>query len=219
MNLSDKLKRDVEHIWAKIYIHPFVRELFGGTLPEKKFRYYILQDYNYLIASIKNFALLASRTEDTEMMKGLIDIAYIESTGEIKGYENFLKKMSLTIEEVENEEQLPEARSYASFLLATSSFKSVEEGITAVLPCYWSYAEIAKFHEKKLTHNRNKLYREWASYYLEEDYLNLVNKIKNLVDRIQSDFSYKKLKDVFIASSCYEYMFWDAVYHMKNKIV
>lgn len=219
MKLSEKLKKDAEHIWQEIYIHPFVKELFEGTLPEHKFRFYILQDYNYLIASIKNFSLLASRAEDVKMMRELIDIAYIESTGEFKGYENFLKKMGLTIDEAKNEEQIPEAASYVSFLLSTSSFKSLEEGITAVLPCYWSYAEIARFHEKKLARNHNELYKEWANYYLQDDYLELVNKIKTLVDEIKSDFPYKKLKSVFMTSSRYEHIFWDSIYNMGNQTI
>ena len=216
MRLSEKPKKDAEDIWKKIYVHPFVKELYEGTLPESKFRFYILQDYNYLISSIKNFSLLASRAEDGGIMRELLDIAYIESTGEFEGYKNFLKKMGLTIEEAENEEQIPAGISYEGFLLSTSTFKTYEEGITAVLPCYWSYEEIARFHKKKLNSNKNKLYREWASYYLEEDYLNLVNKIRKLVDEIKNDFPYNKLRYVFITSSRYEYMFWDSVYNIEN---
>lgn len=217
MKISEQLKKDAEHIWQKIYAHPFVEELFKGTLPEHKFRFYVLQDYNYLVASIKNFSLLASRAENVKMMRELIDMAYIEATGEFKGYEKFMKKMDLTIEDAQHEEQVPEAVSYISFLLSTSSFKSLEEGITAVLPCYWSYAEIARYHRKKLVRNSNELYKEWANYYFQNDYLDLVNKIKTVVDEIKSDFPYKKLKTVFLASSRYEYMFWDSIYNMEYK--
>jgi thiaminase/transcriptional activator TenA len=213
MTLSEKLKKDADSIWESIYVHPFVKELFEGTLPEQKFRLYILQDYHYLVASIRNFSLLASKAENVKTMKALIDLACIESMGELRAYENLLKTMDLTIDRAQNEENIQEAVSYISFLLSTSSLKSPEEGITAVLPCYWSYAEIAKFHETKLASNRNKLYREWASYYFQEDYLNLVNKIKRLVDQIREEFPYNKLRYVFTASSKYEYMFWNAVYH------
>ena len=219
MRLSEKLRKDAEDIWEKIYLHPFVKEIFEGTLPEHKFRFYILQDYNYLVSSIKNFALLASKTENVKTMRELINMANIEATGEFKGYENFLEKMNLTIEDAESEKQVSEAVSYTSFLFFNSSFKSLEEGITAVLPCYWSYREIARFHKKKLSRNTNTLYKEWAYYYLEDDYLEFVNKIKRLVDEIDSDFPYKKLRDVFRTSSSYEYMFWDAMYNMENKSV
>jgi len=215
VKLSERLRKDAEHIWKKIYVHPFVKELFKGTLPEQKFRFYILQDYNYLISSIKNFSILAARAKNENAMRKLIDIAYTEAKGEFEGYQNFLRKMKLTIAEAENQKQLQAGTSYISFLLATSSLQSFEEGITATLPCYWSYAEIAKFNKKELVENKNELYKEWAYYYLGNDYLNLVDKIKNSVDEIGSDFPYDRLKLVFITSSQYEYMFWDSVYNEK----
>lgn len=215
MNLSERLKKDAEEIWQKIYVHPFVRELFEGTLPERKFRFYILQDYNYLVSSIKNFSILASRAKSERIMRELVEIAYNEAKGEFEEYKNFLKKMNLTIEEAENQEQTQTGISYTGFLLSTSSLKSFEEGITAVLPCYWSYAEIAKFHKENLSNNKNGLYKEWAYYYLEDDYINLVDKMKKVVDEIGSDFPYNKLKHAFITSSKYEYMFWNSVYNEK----
>jgi thiaminase/transcriptional activator TenA len=219
MRLSEKLRKDAEDIWNKIFLHPFVKEIFEGTLPEYKFRFYILQDYNYLISSIKNFALLASKADDVNTMKELINIATIEATGEFEGYINLLKKMNLTIWEAEKEEQLQTGISYSSFLLSTSSLNTYEEGITAVLPCYWLYAEIARLHKKKLTGNKNNLYKQWAYYYLKNDYLELVNKIRRLVDEIDSNFPYDKLKYAFRTSSRYEYMFWDSMYNMENKSV
>lgn len=216
MRLSEKLKKDTQDIWEKIYHHPFVKELFEGSLPEYKFRNYILQDYNYLISSIKNFALLAAKADNVAVMKKLINMSHSEAYGEFKGYENFLKKLNLTIQQAENQEQVPEAVSYISFLFYTSSFKSLEEGITAVLPCYWTYNEIAKFHKKKLNHNKNAIYKEWAFYYLEDNYYTFVNKLQKLVDEIDSKFPYHKLKSAFRTSSRYEYRFWDAMYNKEQ---
>jgi thiaminase/transcriptional activator TenA len=219
MKLSERLKRDAEYIWNKIYTHPFIKELFEGTLPLDKFKFYIIQDYNYLIGSIKNFSLLASKADDVNIMRDVVEMAYMESRGEFKGYENFLEKLNLTMNEAENVQQIPELISYLGFLLSTSSLKSFEEGITAILPCYWSYAEIARIHKEKLIVSKNELYKEWAYTYLEDDYIRLVDKIKKLVDDIKHDFPYNKLKHVFITSSKYEYMFWDSVYHIGNKTI
>jgi len=64
-----------------------------------------------------------------------------------------------------------------SFLLSTSSLKSYPEAITAVLPCFWSYAEIADHHRNKLSTNQNRLYKDWAEVYTTDSYLTLVEKI------------------------------------------
>ena len=73
--------------------------------------------------------------------------------------------------------------SYSSFLVSTSTLQSYPEAITAVLPCFWSYAEIADHHRNKLRTNQNRLYKDWAEVYTTDSYLTLVEKIKTLVNR------------------------------------
>lgn len=214
MNLSQQLKQDAQEIWNDIYQHPFVVELCEGTLPIEKFKYYVLQDYNYLVGSIKNFALLASKAKSVPMLQELVEISAIESRGEFQAYNELLEKLDLSIEDAKNTEQALAGISYSSFLLSTSENRSFEEGITAVLPCYWTYAEIAKYHKDKINRNSKELYKEWAAYYLESDYLELVNRIKKIVNSIDNDFPYEKLKSAFINSSRYEYEFWNEVYSL-----
>jgi thiaminase/transcriptional activator TenA len=49
MKVVDRLRKDANAIWKKIIEHPFVVELYKGDLPLNKFKFYILQDYQYLI--------------------------------------------------------------------------------------------------------------------------------------------------------------------------
>jgi thiaminase/transcriptional activator TenA len=216
MKVTERLRKDADNVWERIIEHPFVVELYSGTLPMEKFRFYILQDYNYLISSIKNFSIISSKADSIDAMREVIEILHLESVSEFKGYEEFLRKLGYTIEDATNIEPIPMNISYVSFLLSTSSLKSYAESITSVLPCFWSYTEIAEYHKDKLRKNRNKLYMDWASVYLSEPYLNLVRKIKKLVDDAGEKFSYEKLKKTFITASKYEYIYWDAVYNMNT---
>ena len=214
MKVSERLRKDADDVWEKIIEHPFVVELYSGTLPMEKFRFYILQDYNYLIASIKNFSIISSKADSIDAMKEVTEIVHIESVSELKGYEEFLGKLGYTIDDARNIEPIPITVSYANFLLSTSSLKSYAESIASVLPCFWSYAEIAEHHKNKLEKNKNRSYIDWASVYLSEPYVNLVKKIRRLVDESGETVSYEMLKKTFITASKYEYMYWDAVYNM-----
>jgi len=214
MKVSERLREDADDIWEKIIEHPFVVKLYGGTLPMEKFRFYILQDYNYLIASIKNFSIISSKADSIDAMREVTEILHLESVSEFKGYEEFLEKLGYTIEDATNTAPISMNVSYVSFLLSTSSLKSYAESITSVLPCFWSYAEIAEYHKDKLRKNKNKFYVDWAEVYLSESYINLVKKIRRLVDDAGEKFSYEKLKKTFITASKYEYMYWDAIYNM-----
>jgi thiaminase/transcriptional activator TenA len=214
MKVSERLRRDADNIWKRVVEHPFIVELYCGILPIDKFKFYILQDYNYLVSAMRNLSIISSRADSVDAMRKVIEILWLESVSEFKGYEEFLGKLGYTIEDAINVEPSPINVSYTSFLLSTSSLKSYAESITSVLPCFWSYAEIAEYHKDKLRKNVNRLYMEWASVYLSEPYLNLVRKMRKLVDNAGKEFPYEKLKKTFITASRYEYMYWEAVYNM-----
>lgn len=214
MRISENLRKDADYIWKKIFSHPFVLELYTGNLPLKKFKFYVLQDYNYLTADMKNFSILSSKAESVEAMREMLEIAHLEATSEYKSYEELLKKLNYTIEDATGVEPTPTNISYTNFLLATSSLKTFWEGLAACLPCFWSYAEIAEFHRNRLKENKNKVYCDWASVYSTKAYAELVDRMKNLLDN--ADVKYEKLKEVFIISSKYEYMYWDMAYNMEK---
>lgn len=212
MKIADQLRSDAASIWQKTFEHPFVIELYEGRLPREKFEFYILQDYHYLVTALQNFSIMASKAEQVETMRETIEILHLEAGSEFEAYGAFLSRLGYTLEEAAGTEPMPVTVSYSSFLLSTSSLKSFAEAITAVLPCFWSYAEIAEQHRDALSRNGNDLYRSWAEVYLSAPYLSVVEKIKTLVNRAGTGFPYERLRTVFLTASRYEYMFWDAAY-------
>ena len=213
--ISESLRKDADSIWREIFDHPFVVELYKGTLPIEKFEFYVLQDYNYLVSDMKNLSILSSRAESVEAMREMLEIAHLEATSEFESYEKLLRDLGYTTEEAIRTESTQTNISYSSFLLATSSLKTFWEGLAATLPCFWTYAEIAEFHKDKLNESKNSLYLEWASVYLTEPYRDLVNKMKGLLDDA-SNIEYEKLKEVFITASKYEYIYWSVAYEMEE---
>jgi len=212
IKISERLRMDADTIWKQILNHQFVLELYKGVLPVEKFRFYVLQDYNYLITSMKNFSVLSSKAGSVEAMKEMLEIAHLEATSEFENYEKLLRNLGYTIEDAIRSEPTQTNISYGSFLLATSSLKTFWEGLAATLPCFWTYAEIAEFHKDKLNECKNSLYFEWASVYFTESYQKLVNKMKGLLDN--ANIEYEKLKGPFIIASKYEYMYWSMAYNM-----
>ncbi len=214
MKVSQRLRSDANHIWEGIIEHPFVVELYDGILPLEKFKFYILQDYNYLVSAIKNLSIISSRANSLNAMREVIEILWLESESEFKGYEEFLEKLGYSLKDAISIEPLPVNISYTSFLLSTSSLRSYAESITSILPCFWSYAEIAARHKDKLSKNGNRLYVEWATVYLSEPYLNLVSRMRELVDKAGKGFPYEKLREIFTTASRYEHTYWEAMYNM-----
>ena len=209
--LSSLLRKDADSIWRKIFEHPFVVELYSGKLPIEKFKFYVKQDYNYLIGMMRTFSILASKA-DYEVARLALEIAYADATIEMENYIKLLKKLGMALEEVLSVEPMPTNIAYMNFLITTCYISTPIECLVATLPCFWSYAEIAEIHRDLLKDNSVDIYVEWASVYLSNEYRSLVSKLIDLVDKLWSGENYEKLKKIFITASRYEYMFWDASY-------
>ena len=57
MSLFEKMTAATADIWVEYYVHPFVKGIEEGTLDKEKFRYYIKQDYLYLMEYTKVFGI------------------------------------------------------------------------------------------------------------------------------------------------------------------
>ncbi len=215
VGFAERLRRSADRVWNAIFEHPFVVELYSGSLPLEKFRYYVIQDYNYLVTVSKCFSLVASKAEYA-VARRMLELAHLEATTEMENYEGLLKELGMKLEDVVKIEPSPTNTAYMNFLLTTCALGSPVEGITSLLPCFWSYAEIASKHADKLANNRNKIYTNWAKVYAEKEYLSLVNELKMLVDEMASEENYEKLDKIFTAASKYEYMFWESAYRMEK---
>lgn len=216
MTVAEQLRRDTDDVWQRLIEHPFVTELYSGDLPRDTFTFYILHDYHYLTAAMKNFSIIASKAPTVDEMRAVIDILHMEAESEYEGYQAFLERLGYTLQDTAALEPIPVSVSYGSYLLSTSALQSYDEAITAVLPCFWSYADIADYHGDKLSGNDSQLYRDWAAVYDTDTYQDLVDEMKHLVNRAADRSPYEDLLQVFTTASRYEYLFWDAVYNRQE---
>jgi len=159
----------------------------------------------------KCLSLLSSKA-DYKVARITLELAYLDATTEIDNYNRLLKSLNMSIEEVQRIDPSPTNMAYMNFLLSTCALNPLIEGLTAILPCFWSYYEIAKYHENDLRNNNNALYKEWGSVYLSKEYIKIVDMLKRLVDSLGDNHPYDRLRRIFLIGSRYEYMFWDMAY-------
>lgn len=201
-------------LWDEIASHPFVLSLYRGDLPLERFRYYVLQDYNYLLGMMRTFSLIASKSPPW-LASTALEIAYSDATVEMANYRRLLPRVGLTFEEVLRSEPAPTNTAYMNFLVSTAALQPPLISLTAVLPCFWSYQYIAEKNAGLLESNPNPLYKEWASVYLSSEYASLVKKLRDAVDRLyeESCTGREELWRVFLTGTRYEKMFWDMALH------
>ncbi|AFK22522.1 thiaminase II [Pyrococcus sp. ST04] len=204
--ITEKLRKESDEIWRRIFNHPFVVQLYSGDLPIEKFKFYVLQDFNYLVGLTRALSVIASKAE-YPLIAEILELAKEEITTEMRNYEELLQKLDLTLEEAIKTEPTLVNSAYMDFMLSTAYKGTVAEGLTALLPCFWSYAEIAKYHKERLEKNPVRIYKEWGEVYLSKEYLNLVERLRKIIDSLGGE--YERLKRIFVTGSKFELAFWE----------
>ncbi len=214
MSVTENLRSRFWDLWLRDLDHPFVVELYSGTLPLEKFKYYVLQDYNYLVTMVRVLSLLAAKAPTLELSRLALELAYGTVTGEMENYERLLSALGMTLEDAVKTKPNPTNVAYMNFLLSTAYHGDFYAGLASVLPCFWTYEDIAERHKWRLEGNKVELYRKWASVYLSNEYKMLVRKLRDAIDR--SGRSVDELSYYFEQALRYEILFWQASYIMEE---
>jgi thiaminase/transcriptional activator TenA len=106
----------------------------------------------------------------------------------------------------------PTTYSYTRHLLATAALGGCAEGLTAVLPCQWSYGEIGG--RMASAKPADPIYADWVALFADAEYALLVSTTTNLLDRMvgPEEEHFGRLQAIFDASTRYEVEFWDMAY-------
>ncbi|MEE0230570.1 MAG: thiaminase II, partial [Peptococcaceae bacterium] len=102
MQLTEKLFESSKAIWENYLEQPFVKELGEGTLDLEKFRYYMIQDYRYLLQYAKVFALGVVKSNNEALMRRFAAMVNDTLDGEMKIHKAYMARLGITNEEVIN---------------------------------------------------------------------------------------------------------------------
>lgn len=216
MKFSQKLYKSVEDIWESYYKHPFVDGIGQGTLDVDKFKFYMIQDYIYLLDYAKIYALGIVKADTEEVMKGFATMVNGILNGEMSIHRSYMRRLGITQEEIKGTKASLANISYTNYMLSISQRGTLAELTVSLLSCMWSYLEIGKHLSRIPGSIDHEFYGEWIRGYISEDYIKLTNWVIDLVDDLAKDLperELEKLEEIFINTSKYEYMFWDMAYN------
>ena len=211
---SKELSESAKEIWDSYYTHPFVKGIGDGSLSKEKFRFYIIQDYIYLLDYAKLFALGVIKSKNESDMKKFANLTDGILNSEMGIHRIYMKKLGITKEMIALEKPTLDNTSYTSYMLSVSHCGDIKEIAVAALSCMWSYEMIGK--KLKETYGTNhEFYGEWIECYSSPRYEELTNWNIELVEKYCKNLSLEEkehLKTIFINCSIYEYKFWDMSY-------
>jgi len=201
--------------YQQILHMPFNRELSNGSLDEKIFKSYIIQDYFFLQNFRKTYGILLSRSPDEEGTKFVLDsIKAIDE--EVAGiHHRYFKKFNISSEDLSTAIAYPSIEFYNSFLIKTAAIEPFEVGLIAMLPCHRIYYQLGVDMKKAGKREGNK-YQEWIDGYAEQSWeTSDTKKFADLIDLYASRTSIEtreRMKQAYRTAVKLEYIFWDGVY-------
>jgi len=208
-----------KNVMKKIIDHPFMVELYQGQLDFSIFKFFLKQDYNYLDQSMANMGILISKAENIEIRRKLIKVIYSESEVEFENYKKLLGSLNISQKKAAEVKLTRANIAYSNYLISQSVKGSFARGIAALLPCYFSYLEVYKYHKSKLEYNNNPIYLDWAAAYAEEDFEELVIDLIDILEKNITEENYQRLLKAYSDSLKFEYEFLTDVYYKKSWFV
>ena len=212
---SQELRRAADHVWEAQHAHPFVRGIGDGSLPEERFRFYVRQDYLFLVDYGRLLALGAARAPRLAWMRRFAALAQSVLETEMDLHRQLAARWGVSSAELDAERAAPATRAYCDFLLRTAALGDFGELVAALLPCMWGYAEIGERLAADGLPPGHEGYREWIEMYASPEFGELAAWCRGLADELGGGAGAElreRMHRAFLTSSELELGFWEGAW-------
>lgn len=216
MSFSNHLRKLAQPIWDAQLTHPFVVELGSGTLPERKFKYYILQDARFLGDLARVFAAGALRAPDSESALRLTKLAEETIVVERSLHEGYGKRWKMSPKQMTSIPMAPANYAYTRHMLSVAAAGSAAEILVVALPCAWIYCVVGQHLLKHGPPPRKHPYRDWLMLYASPEFAEVQLWMRKKVDqwaKAAGKEEKRRMEEAFVMSSRYEWMFWEMAWN------
>ncbi len=206
------LRAKAAEIWTRELEHPFVRGLGDGSLPIDCFRFYLEQDYLFLIEYCRVFALASAKARDLEAMNLFAGLLGDTLKVEMQLHRDYCRRLGIAESALEGARPAPVTHAYTRHLLTAAYAGSIAEIVAAVLPCQLGYVEIATALAREGGGGGNSFYKEWIDTYTSSEFVEGAQRLSKLLDHLADGMPAREtdpMETLFLTSSRYEYLFWE----------
>lgn len=220
MSFCESLRADCADLWESLHEHPFLREMATGTLPLDTFRFFVEQDLHFFLPDLaRAVALGAATARDEREMRHFAEelVAVVERENENN---RLLLERLVAMGAADRGGSLapgPANVAYAGFIVSTASRGGPLEIMTVLLPCTWSYADIAVRLKDEIV--EHPVYSEWVGFLAGDEYVELIASRRRTLDELAAetdDAHRERLLDIFRMATRLEHQFWDMAYRCEQ---
>ena len=176
---TGRLWAEAAGTYAAIVKHPFLAGLTDGSLEPELFTHYVIQDAHYLRDFARTLTVVGSKAPTHTSVGMFARHAAVTAEVELALHESLLTELG--IQNIDAMPVAPTTLAYTSYLLATAYRGTFADGLAAVLPCYWIYAEVgAELVDRGSPDPR---YQRWIDTYADDEYQTIVAEVLALADK------------------------------------
>lgn len=207
---SEQVHQENQVLWQKSFNHPFIKEMVSGKLPTAKFRFYVIQDYQYLEVFGQLHLKLAKKLDPADS-KIVEDYTAGFNEAELHERNHMFKELGVTKKEWQ-QEAVPANYNYMNHMRHSLTI-SPAVGLASFIPCPWLYVELAQHW-----HNSTSpvpIYADFFHMYQEAAKDKSAVPMINLMDKLAEKAAPKErlqMAQAFKRSSYYELQFWQMAY-------
>ena len=219
MSFARDLQQRFAPIFAEAHGHPFVRGIGDGSLPVERFRFYIEQDYVFLMEYSRVLALAVAKGHELAGMGQFAELLHATLNIEMALHRGYAGKFGIAAESLATVAAAPTTYAYTRHLLATAYAGSLAEIAASLLPCQWGYGEIGRALATAGEPADQPLYAEWIQMYAGAEYNDLVAGLIASFDALaaqEGDAGRARLAAIFQISARYEWSFWEMSWRMER---
>jgi len=201
--------------WDQFTHHVFVERLAAGDLPAHCFRYYLIQDYRFLIHFSRAWALAAYKSSTIDDIRECAATVHNLINDEIRLHVNYCADFGLDEASMAATPEHPANMAYTRFVMETGHAGDLLDLLAALAPCVVGYGEIGARLQQNARHNNNT-YAAWITTYGGAEYRLVVTRASEQLDRVAksrlgdlwSSPRLVQLQQTFDTATALEIAFW-----------
>jgi thiaminase/transcriptional activator TenA len=139
--------------------------------------------------------------------------------GEMELHRGYCGRFGISRADLETTAAAPVTHAYTRHLLAVAHSGTVAQIAASLIPCQLGYAEIGRELAARGEPASQPLYAEWIRSYASAEVQEIAAWTCALLDRLVEDGGVAertRISEIFMASSRYEYLFWEMAYSMQD---
>ncbi|MEM9027614.1 MAG: thiaminase II [Pseudomonadota bacterium] len=214
MSFFQTLKTGAPQEWQAYTEHPFTNAMADGSLPEAAFRYYLVQDYLFLIEFARAYALAAYKAPSlADLRKAAAGVSAIIDV-EMDLHVTLCQGWGLSADDLEQAPAAAETLAYTRYVLDAGMRGDLLALKTALSPCVIGYAEIAsRLATRPGALSDDNPYAVWIAEYSGAGYREVAAQaeahLDDLAGRYLTEARQGELLTVFREATRLEADFWD----------